>query len=156
EGKVRDTGPAADVYALGAVLYECLTGRPLFEGPTHLILYNVMHSEPVPPSRYDPKVPRDLETICLKCLRKEPSQRYPDAEALADDLRHYLEGRPVRARPAGRAERFVKWVRRRPAAAGLLAALVLLTFLVAGLFVVDYGRRASDRQRERAEQARSE
>jgi serine/threonine protein kinase len=98
-GKVRDTGPAADVYALGAVLYECLTGRPPFEGPWHLVLVSVVSDEPVPPSRLGAKVPRDLETICLKCLQKEPARRYESALALADDLRCFRGNRPIQARP---------------------------------------------------------
>jgi serine/threonine protein kinase len=88
-GKVRDTGPAADVYALGALLYECLTGRPPFEGPQHVVLVSVLNDEPVPPSRLGTKVPADLETVCLKCLSKDPARRYASAEELANDLRRY-------------------------------------------------------------------
>jgi serine/threonine protein kinase len=91
-GKVRDTGPAADVYARGALLYECLTGRPPFEGPQHVVLVSVLNDEPVPPSRVGGKVPADLETICLKCLSKEPARRYASAEELANDLRRYQGG----------------------------------------------------------------
>ncbi len=138
-GKVRDTGPAADVYALGALLYECLTGRPPFEGPQHAVLVRVMSEEPAPPSRLAPKVPRDLETICLKCLSKEPARRYGSAEALADDLRRFQAGEPVQARAVGRLERAVKWARRRPAAAALVGvtalALVALAVLSANLMV---------------------
>jgi WD40 repeat protein len=131
-GKVRDTGPAADVYGLGALLYECLTGRPPFEGPQHAILVSVLSDEPVPPSRLTPKVPRDLETICLKSLQKEPARRYASAEALADDLHRFRVGEPIQARPVGRRERAIKWARRRPAAAALLAvsAASLVSLLV--------------------------
>jgi formylglycine-generating enzyme required for sulfatase activity len=138
-GKVRDTGPAADVYALGVLLYECLTGRPPFDGPQHVVLVKVLSDEPEPPSRWAP-VPADLETICLKCLSKEPARRYASAEDLADDLRRFRDGEPIRARPVGAVERTVKWARRRPALAALLGvvllALVSLAVLSGNLIVL--------------------
>jgi tRNA A-37 threonylcarbamoyl transferase component Bud32 len=127
-------GPATDVYGLGAVLYELLTGRPPFRAETVLETFRqVLADEPVPPSRLNARVPRDLETVCLKCLHKEPQRRYGSAQALAEDLRRYLSGQEVAARPVGRLERVEKWVRRNPAVASLAGAAVLA--LVAGTVV---------------------
>jgi WD40 repeat protein len=134
-GQVRAVGPAADIHALGAILYECLTGRPPFHGATLLeTLEQVSTREPAPPRSLVPAIPRDMETICLKCLRKEPERRYPSAADLAADLARFLAGEPVTARPVGFAERTAMWARRRPAVAVLLGVTSLaLLLLIAGL-----------------------
>ena len=132
-GKVGTIGPAADIYALGALLYEMLTGRPPFRGETAAETERqVLHDEPVAPSRLNTKVPRDPETICLKCLSKEPQRRYASAAALADDLRRYTEGRPIRARPVGWGERSWRQGRRNPLAAALLVTALGLVGLACG------------------------
>jgi tetratricopeptide (TPR) repeat protein len=133
-GQGNLAGPAADVYALGAILYECLTGRPPFQAATSIdTLLLVLEQDPVPPTRLQPKLPRDLETVCLKCLAKEPRKRYATAEALADDLRRFLDGRPVLARRTPGWERAWKWARRKPAWAAQIALAVGAAGAIAGL-----------------------
>jgi WD40 repeat protein/serine/threonine protein kinase len=158
-GKAKEIGPANDVYALGAILYECLTGRPPFRGETALdTIRQVIDNEPVPPSRLQPKLPHDLETICLKCLEKVPARRYASAAALADDLQRFLDSKPILARPTPAWERLAKWARRHPA----VAALTLLSAVTAavGFALVTWqwreaeeARAGEERQRRQAEEA---
>ena len=145
EGKRHAIGPATDVYALGAILYELLTGRPPFLGDTAFeIKQRVIARDPVPPSRLNSHVPRDLETICLKCLQKDPARRYASALVLADDLQRFGRGEPIAARPVGSIERGLRWLRRRPALATAMAAGVLFALTLAGLGIRSYRQRSEE------------
>jgi tetratricopeptide (TPR) repeat protein len=126
EGPTKQVGPAADIYALGAIFYQMLTGRPPFQAATVLqMLEQVKTADPVPPSRLQPGLPRDAETIALKCLQKDPQRRYPSADELGEDLRRFIAGEPVQARRISAAERLVRWAVRNPVVAGLAAAVFL-------------------------------
>jgi serine/threonine protein kinase/DNA-binding SARP family transcriptional activator len=155
-GRGKAVGPAADVYALGAVLYECLTGRPPFKAATPLdTMLQVRSDEPVPPRRLQPKTPPDLETICLKALQKEPGKRYASATALADDLKRFLSGEPIQARPSTPWEKAVKWARRKPTAAALTgvsgsALLILLGVIVGFTLELQSALKETQGQRDRA------
>jgi serine/threonine-protein kinase len=154
-GRAHRITPAADVYALGAILYELLTGRPPFRGATAWeTVGQVLSTEPVPPSQLQPKVPRDMETACLKCLAKEPLRRYASALELADELHRFLEGRPLKARPAGRLERLGRWGRRNPGVAALALALALA--LAGGAAVSGWQWSRAAAERDVAERQRDE
>jgi hypothetical protein len=133
-GKTKEIGPAADVYALGAILYEALTGRPPFKAATAMdTILQVLERQVMPVRQLQPGVPRDLETVCLKCLQKEPAKRYASAAALAEDLRRFQAHEPIKARPVGAVERGWRWCRRNPVVASLAAAVTCAVLLGAGI-----------------------
>jgi serine/threonine protein kinase len=166
-GQAKAVGPPADIHALGAILYEMLTGRPPFLGADVVDTMNqVRHLDPVPPTRIQPKTPRDLETVCLKCLQKEMHRRYAAAGDLADDLRRFLDGEPIAARPVSVFEKAWKWAKRRPAEAVLIGvvATVLVAAAVGGMAFARYQhqraetetglRKDAETAKENAEQQR--
>ncbi len=161
-GRAHEAGPAADVYALGAIFYDCLTGRPPFQGQTIFeTLDQVRTQEPVAPSRWQITVPLDLDTICLKCLCKEPEKRYASAAELADDLGRYQRGESILARPSSTLEKAVKWARRKPAqaVAAAVTAVALLTLLFGGVVFTDELRKernAAQSARQSAEEHRAQ
>jgi non-specific serine/threonine protein kinase/serine/threonine-protein kinase len=152
-------GQPADVYALGAILYECLAGRPPFRGPTPLeTVKQVVANDPVAVRQLQPKCPPDLETICMKCLEKAPEKRYGSATQLADDLRRFLSDEPILARPVSSAERLLRWCRRNPRVALLVSTVALLLVLVASgsmaaAYIISKEQGETLRQKEIAEQS---
>ncbi len=158
-GEIKKIGPRTDVYSLGAILYEMLTGRPPLRGITVVeTLDLVRHQEPVSPHSLVPRLPTDLETVCLKCLQKDAARRYATAQDLADDLQAFLENRPIQARPISSWERSIKWAKRRPAVAASLAVIVLVTAVGFGLVTWHWqqavaARKTAEEQRQQALQA---
>lgn len=133
EGRHREVGPESDVYSLGAILYHLVTGRPPFQAENLVgVLQQVSHHDPVSPRLLNPGVPRDVETICLKCLEKDPRHRYPSAKALAEELDRFLCDEPIQARPLGGIEKLARWSRRNRLAAGLALTALLFLLIIAG------------------------
>jgi serine/threonine protein kinase len=148
-GQAHHVDGRSDVYSLGVILFELLTGELPFRGNQRMLLHNVIHNEPRSPRSLNDRVPRDLETICLKAMAKEPGRRYPAAQALADDLQRYLAGQAITARPVGRVERSWRWCRRNPVVAGLSAAVAMA--LVTGTGVSTYFAIRATAERDRAD-----
>jgi eukaryotic-like serine/threonine-protein kinase len=152
-GDIKEVSPLADTYALGVILYELLTGRPPFVGASVAdTIHQIETQEPVPPRQLQPNVPRDLETICLRCLQKEPLKRFPSAEVLARDLHHFLAGEPIEARPVGSLERLWRWCKRNPRVAALSGAVLGLLVTVAvtsSVLLVKIAQEKAQTERER-------
>ncbi len=150
QGRQNDVGPPSDVYSIGALLYHLLSGRPPFQAAILTeVLRQVVTTEPAPPRLLNPSLPRDLETICLKCLEKDITRRYSTAQALAGDLGHFLRGEPILARPVGHVAKAAKWCRRNPRLASAVGVAILSLLL--GFAGVASQWRRSEAHRRRAE-----
>jgi WD40 repeat protein/tRNA A-37 threonylcarbamoyl transferase component Bud32 len=146
-GEGHQVDGRSDIYSIGVMLYQMLTGELPFRGTTRMLLHQVLHDEPRPPRRLNDRIPRDLETICLKAMAKDPRRRYPTASDLAEDLRRFLKGIPIQARPVGSAEKLWRWSQRNPVVAGLTVGLILTLALGKGVSIY-FAILANSRARE--------
>lgn len=156
-GDVRETGRRTDIYSIGVILFELLTGELPFRGNVRMLIHQVIHDEPPSPSQLNSQIPKDLETICLKCLEKNPAPRFASADELCDELKRFLAGEPIQSRPISRIKRSVRWCRRYPLVAGLIAiCLCLLVLFAGGIMATTWFALESERERKIAEAAETE
>lgn len=155
-GEAHRADPRTDIYSLGVVMFQLLTGELPFRGTPRMLLHQVLNDEPRSPRSLNDRIPRDLETICLKCMSKEPARRYESARQVADDLERWLAGRPILARPAGRAEKAWRWARRNPGTAALAASVLLLLMAITALSTFASLRIAKARDDERVARTRAQ